>query len=510
MTALFATRDPGPPKIALWDFQHVARDALREGYAAGYRCQLLVMPTGAGKTTLFAWITRETARRGKRVLVVVHRAELLNQASRRLEAMGVPHGLIAPGISWRPERVQVASKDTLIQRMKKAGAPVWAWLAGLDLAIFDEAHHCTPTNGWGHILAFLGLAPGAERPAHLEGRIVRGLGVTATPERLDGQGLGVACGGPFERLVLGPSPSELVTRGFLARPILWQPEVRTAPADRMRGGDFDPGQLAERLNGRVIGNAVEHYRRHVQGAPAIVFCPTLAKAEDVAEQFRLAGVPAAMVEGDRKRCPPAERSARIRDLERGELKVLTNVMLFSEGTDIPHIAAVFLLRETASLALYLQMVGRGGRIAPGKSSYHIFDHVNLRERFGLPDEDRPWTLDAQRRKARAKGEPDKPPERREQRCDRCRAWHRPAPSCPQCGYRYPMQATLEYLDGELRPAETEQEQYERYARGGLLPARSLDQWLVEAKRRGYKPGWARHRFEWQQKKIAAQSAGGGA
>jgi superfamily II DNA or RNA helicase len=490
--------------IQLWDFQEAAREDLRSAYAAGYLAPLLVLPTGAGKTTLFCDMALRASGKGKRVLILVHRCELLMQASRRLEAMGVAHGLIAPGISWRPDRVQVASKETLLRRMKKAGDPARAWLLGLDLLVIDEAHHCTPANGWGRLLGFLGLLPGEETAPMAEGHRVRCLGVTATPERLDGQGLGQACGGPFDHMVVGPSTAELVMRGYLARPVVLTADVEALTEGvEVRGGDYVAGQVAERLTRAVVGDAVAEYRKHVRGGPALVFCPTVAKAEEVAETFRAAGIRAASVDGA---LAHGEREARIRDLGAGVLQVLTNCMIVSEGTDIPIVEAVIMLRPTQSQALYMQMCGRGMRMYPGKSRALIIDHVGNRYRHGLPDEDREWTLDAARRKVRKKGEKERV--RHEWQCERCGAWHRPVPVCPSCGFRYPVSDSMRFVDGELRAAETEAEQYARYAAaGGGLRVRSLDQWVAEARQRGYRDGWARHRFEWQEKKLAQLQGG---
>jgi superfamily II DNA or RNA helicase len=486
-------------RIQLWDFQEDARERLRAAYAVGYRAPLLVLPTGAGKTTLFCDMALRAAAKGKRVLILVHRCELLMQASRRLEAMGVTHGLIAPGVSWRADPVQVASKDTLLRRIKKVGDPARAWLLGLDLLVIDEAHHCTPANGWGRLLEFLGLLPG-DGAQVADGHRVRCLGVTATPERLDGQGLGQACGGPFDHLVVGPSTAELVVRGYLARPVVLTADVEALTEGvESRGGDYVAGQVAERLTRAVVGDAVAEYRKHVRGGPALVFCPTVAKAEEVAETFRSAGVRAASVDGA---LAHGEREARIRDLGAGALQVLTNCMIVSEGTDIPIVEAVIMLRPTQSPALYMQMCGRGMRMFPGKTRALIIDHVGNRYRHGLPDEDREWTLDAPRRKVRKKADAT-PRARHEWQCERCRAWHRPVPVCPVCGYRYPTMDAMRVVDGELREAESEAEQYARYAEaGGGLRVKTLDQWRGEARQRGYKDGWARHRFEWQEKKLA--------
>ncbi|MGB5831581.1 MAG: DEAD/DEAH box helicase, partial [Thiohalocapsa sp.] len=422
--------------ITLRDYQQDAIGAVRTQYAQGAVAPLLVAPTGSGKTWMFVYIAQSAAARGRRALILVHRGELLMQTSRTLESLRVRHGLVAPGQSWTEAMVQVASVQTLVRRLgrlgeqSRSGAP---WVP--DLIVVDEAHHATPKSGWGKVLRHW---PDA-----------RVLGVTATPERLDGQGLGAEVGGFFDALVLGPTVRELVARGFLSQPVVFAPSVVDVEGVKTKGGDFDRAGAAQRVDRPTItGDAEVHYRKHLNGAPALAFCTTVAHAEHVAEGFRLAGWRAASLDG---KLPERERRQRIADLANGELQLLASCEIVSEGTDIPVVAGAVLLRHTQSLGLYLQQVGRTLRPFPGKERAVILDHVGNVYRHGLPDEDRDWALDQEKRSKRKKKR--KEVGERRVKCLRCNAMHLPGPACPNCGFAYPEQRLIAFREGELQEVD---------------------------------------------------------
>jgi superfamily II DNA or RNA helicase len=449
-------------EIALRDYQSNIIGRVRDAYRTGARAVLLAAPTGSGKTVIFSHVAAGAAAKDGRVLILAHRQELIRQTSNMLAAFGLQHGLIAPGQPTTTHVVQVASVQTLVRR-----------LARLDwrptLIVVDEAHHATRTTGHGRVLE------------HFAGAHI--LGVTATPARLDGKGLGVVAGGFFERLVLGPTVAELIADGFLSRPVVFAPPgVPDLSGLRMRGGDFARDALAAVVDvPKIIGNAVDHYRRHAGGVPAIAFCASVRHAEHVAEAFRAEGFNAASIDGG---MADKERAERISDLGAGSLHVLTSCDLVSEGTDIPIVGAAILLRPTQSLALYLQQVGRVLRPYPGKERAVILDHVGNCYRHGLPDDDREWSLKGRRRRAS-----DAAPQDATKHCNACHTVHRPAPACPSCGFVYPVQlrvvAEVAGELGEVDPAAV------RAARDAeQRRARTLDELRQLGAARGYRPGWA--------------------
>lgn len=406
--------------LTLRDYQTRAIHDLRIAYRQGARSPLLVLPTGGGKTIVFSAITQGAVDRGRRVLILVHRRELIRQASAKLTAAGVPHGIIAAGFPASDQLVQIASVQTLVRRL---GGMAWA----PDLIVIDEAHHAV-AGTWASVLSHW---PEAFR-----------LGVTATPVRRDGRGLGEM----FDRLVLGPTVDGLTAENFLTPARIYAPAPAAQLAKlRIRSGDYAPEDAAAALDRpTVTGDAIQHFQRLGPGRSAIAFCCTTAHAEHVAEQFRSCGISSQVVLGT---TPIEERERLIDDLGSGALRVLVAVDVISEGTDVPSVGAAILLRPTQSEGLYLQQVGRVLRPAPGKTDALILDHVGNVHRHGFPDDHREWTLDDARRRGRAGG----PPAPSVRTCEVCFAAFKPQPVCPVCGADCaPPKAKLSWAPGELQ------------------------------------------------------------
>lgn len=455
--------------IELRDYQQQMVAALRASFARGLRRVVLYLPTGGGKTFTFSWVAQSAAARGSRVLVLVHRQELLMQSSRSLDALGVPHGLIAARYAMNPaERVQVASVQTLVRRLGTLG-----WEP--DLIIVDECHHAV-AGSWRKVL-----------DRYSDARV---LGVTATPCRADGRGLADV----FEDMVVGPSVRWLMANGHLTQARVYAPpQVADLSGVRRQGGDYQRGELGLRMDNRIItGDAVEHYRRICGGLPAIAFCVSVAHAEHVAEQFRAAGFRAESLDGS---MDDALRRDRIAALGDGRLQVLTSCDIVSEGTDIPIVSAAILLRPTMSTGLYLQQVGRVLRPAPGKDYAYVLDHVGNVLRHGLPEEDREWSLDG----TSARRGQQAPPVRQ---CPKCFTAHSPRPVCPTCGHVYqtdPAERVPEAAGGELieldavRRRLLEQERKRARARE-QASATTLEALIALGKQRGYRNpvAWAEH------------------
>lgn len=449
--------------IELRTYQSEIAAALRQAYGQGYRAPLLVAPTGSGKTVLFSYIASQAASKGNGTLILVHRQELLSQTSATLTRFEVEHGLIAPGAEETGNLVQVASVQTLVRRLGRLD-----WQP--SLIVVDEAHHTTADAGHGKVLA------------HYDG--ARVLGVTATPERLDGKGLGVRAGGFFDVLVEGPAVAELVAQGYLSRPVVYAPKTQLDLSGiRTLGGDYEKGALAAAMDRPAIhGDAVKHYRQYCDGAPSIAFCVSVAHAEHVAEAFRQAGYQAASIDGT---LDDKTRRQRIADLGAGKLHVLTSCEIISEGTDIPVVGGALLLRPTQSLALALQQIGRALRPYSGKERAVIIDAVGNVLRHGHPLAERPWSLDAKPRRQR-KDEDSQP---RVKVCPACECAHPPAPHCPHCGHRYPGQARrIEQVDGDL--VEVKPEDRRLRAKREQARCRTLEELQELGRSRGYREGWA--------------------
>ena len=400
------------------------------------------MATGGGKTFCFAFIARQMAMKGKRVLILVHRSELVDQASRSLSDIGVDHGLVASNRT--PDRshfVQVASVQTLVKRFGCIDKP--------DLIISDEAHHAV-AGMWKKI-----------REAYEKSFW---LGVTATPERLDGKGLGDV----FDDMIKGPQAGELIELGWLSQPLYYLiPNDCDFSQVNKSGGDYNKTQLAAAMgNSSIYGCAVAHYSKICPYVPAVAFCVNRKHAEEITEKFKVAGFRWATLDGT---LDPTTRRRMVAELSDGRLHGISTVEVVNEGFDLPVVTVAILLRKTESLALHLQQIGRVLRpvykdgmpknsieqrmlaMATGPKPFAIIlDHVgNLKH--GRAEDNREWTLEGA--KARKKKESEKKGELVQLRqCPNCYAVHTPQPECPSCKHVYkPRGREIRVVDGELVP-----------------------------------------------------------
>ena len=447
--------------MALRSYQELAITQLR-GALAHHSKALLVMPTGSGKTVVFSEICRLANIKGSSVLILVHRRELVKQASDKLSKAGVEHGIIAAGFKPSAHSVQVASVQTLARRLRTVSIDP-------ALVIIDEAHHCV-AGVWSRVIGH-----------YTDAKII---GVTATPSRLDGRGLG----SHFSTLISGPSVERLTKLGFLSQHRVFAPPVIADLKNvKTRAGDYANDQLSEAMDRPTItGDAIGHYRRLADGLPAIAFCCSIAHATSVCASFNAAGYRAKLVTGN---MPMEERDEAISGLADGRTQVLCSVDVVSEGTDVPAVSAAILLRPTQSEALYLQQVGRILRPQPGKIAI-VLDHVGSTLKHGFIDDVRPWSLDSKPKRQRK----DEPAVAVRQ-CPKCFAAFKPQPFCPCCGHEFKTKPKRELTqrEGELKEMRR-QDALDRIEkkeqRKEIGRARTLPELLALAKKKGYKPGWA--------------------
>ena len=449
---------------------------IRSAYQHGFRAPLYVLPTGGGKTVTFSHIAAESSAKGKRSLILVHRIELIRQTAKKLRETDVRVGLVNPMFSPDPSApVQVASVQTMVKRLHL--------FKHFDLIITDEAHHIV-SNTYRQII---NAYPDAFQ-----------LGVTATPIRSDGKGLGVDAGGVFDTIILGPTVPELIAEGYLVRPVIYAPRERLDFSDvKVRLGDYDKAELARRVDKpKITGDAVHHYRELCDGEPAVAFCISIEHARHVAAEFVAAGYRAEAVDGG---MDDVDRSRILAGLATGEVQVVTSCDLISEGTDIPAISCAILLRPTQSLGLYLQQVGRALRPSPGKDRAVILDHVGNVLSHGLPDEVRAWSLDGEIKAKR--GKKDKLPPIRVHQCENCFAVYEAVKMlCPECGFaRVAKGRDIKIEDGQLvELTDLDKMRLQRAKRVEVGRAETLEDLKKIAESRGYKPGWAEHVYKSRQ------------
>lgn len=442
--------------MQLREYQKQGVTDLREAFKK-YKSVCYTLPTGGGKTAIFSYITSRISESNKSVYILVHRQELLLQASRKLAEYNLPHGRISPSFSMTKDKVQVCSVQTLVNRLKFYPEP--------DLLIIDECHHAV-SSSYKKILDYY---PNCKV-----------LGVTATPERMDGRGLGEI----FETLVIGPSIQELTDFNFLSPSKVFAPQRIDFSSVKITQGDFSKSEISSILDTPTItGNAIQQYLKYAPGKSAIVFCCSIKHANDVANEFNLNGISAKCIDGSLDRLT---RKSIIEGFGNRDFKILTSCDIVSEGTDIPSVEVAILLRPTLSLGLYLQQVGRCLRVYPGKQFAIILDHVGNVFRHGLPDENRNWDINSVKRSKKNKQQLILI-----RQCKVCYTVYKPTLRlCPNCSTIAEVEErTPESVEGDLEEIKQSEKLEKRKA---IAQAKTLQQLQEVAKKFGYKPGWAYH------------------
>jgi superfamily II DNA or RNA helicase len=343
--------------------------AVQDLHAAIDRRPILQLPTGGGKTRIAAELIR---RHGRPALFVAHRREIILQSARALEAAGLVCGVVMSGTDPTPGApVQVASIQTLARR---------EWPAA-DLCVIDECHHA---------------APGSQYEA-LFSSYPRLVGLTATPFRLDGTGLGAV---GFREIVVGATAVELCAERYLVEPEIYAPVTPDLQDIEKVGGDFHLGQLSRRMSmDEIVGGVVEQWMKHAQGRRTVLFAVSIAHSVELCARFEAAGVKAEHVDAG---TPKPERDAVLRRLARGETTVLCNVGILSEGWDLPSLEVAILARPTLSECLHRQQIGRIMRACPEKTGAIVLDHAGNTLRHGRVTDE----IEADLEGLREKGDPD--------------------------------------------------------------------------------------------------------
>lgn len=428
-------------------YQAAAITRLRATIATGVRSAVLVAPTGAGKTLIIRDISVSAVARGRSVIVIAPRRELVRQASQELDAVGLDHGILQSD-HWRRRPglpVQVATLDTLRRRQVPEPA----------ITIIDEAH--------------LNLTACLDLRKRWPTTIM--IGFTATPCRTDGRGLGEL----YQSLIEVATPHELIEAGYLCGYRAFAPPAPDLSGVATRGGDYAPGQLASAVDRpHLTGDAVATWRRLAHDRPTLVFATGIKHSRHLAEAF--GGV---HLDGTSR-----DQSEVLTRMRSGELQIVTCADLLLYGVNVEIVSCVVVCRPTKSMALHRQMCGRGLRIAPGKSDLLILDHAGNVHRNGLPDSPIAWSLE---------GVPKRTGEPPLTTCHECFAVYSAAlATCPACGAQRPTvpRSSIAVRDGQL-------EEVTSYGARATPEQRSatIARWRATAAARGYKPGWVAYRYK---------------
>jgi ATP-dependent helicase IRC3 len=350
------------PAIEPRPYQREAVEAVLRAYERGLQRVLVSLPTGTGKTIVFALVAKE---RGGRTLILVHRDELVRQAVEKLSLVWpeASVGIVKAELDQHDAHVVVASVQTLA-RPRRLERVTWDF----STVIVDEAHHA--------------VAPSYERILEAVGAFQPGgplvLGVTATPERADKKALGKV----FQEIVYRKTIEEMVLAGYLCdvRALRVQLAVSLDKV-KVKGGDYDEKQLSKALLDAGAPRAIaEACLAFAADRKTVVFVPSVRLAFKTAEQLRARGIAAAAVHGG---TPVEERRGILEKLRNGTIRAVANCMVLTEGFDEPSVDGLVIARPTLSRPLYIQMVGRGLRIWPGKEDCLILDVVGVTERHDL-------------------------------------------------------------------------------------------------------------------------------
>lgn len=437
--------------MPLRPYQVDLENRVRQAYREGCRSPCIVLPCGGGKSVIIADIAKQTTAKGNRVLFLVHRRELCDQIRSTFTWWGVNMRLC-----------DIMMVQTAARRLSKLPRP--------QLIITDENHHCL-ANTYRKIYEYF---PECRR-----------VGVTATPVRLNGDGLGDV----NDRLIIGVSAKWLIENHCLAPYDYYAPSLVDLSEVKMNRGEFETSSVEKlMLKKTVFGNVIEYYKKLAGGRQAICYCTSIRHSIETAAAFRAAGIEAEHIDGS---TPRAERDEIVRKFKEGALDILCNVDLISEGFDVPDCECAILLRPTQSLTLYIQQAMRCMRYRPDKRAV-IIDHVGNYARHGLPDDDREWTLAKKDRSK--KGEKSLPAENAVTQCPECfLTFHTRDESgevvklCPYCGAELPVKERK-----EIKQEEAVLEKIEGFRIDYSDPdsCKSYKELLLYAKKHGYKPGWA--------------------
>lgn len=425
---------------------------LSQSWRAGHKAPCIVLPCGGGKSVIVAEIAKRTTENGGNVLFLVHRKELCDQIRNTFRWWGVEMDLC-----------NVMMVQTASRRVQKLTYPT--------LIIIDENHHSKAATYRKIYDAF----PAAYR-----------VGVTATPIRLDGSGLGDV----NDDLIVGVTAKWLIQNNCLAPYDYYAPKILDTADLHTKRGEYDMAEAEQMMmsNKYIFGDVIAHYQTYAKGKKAVCYCVSIRYSQMMAKMFCDVGIPAQHLDA---KTPKKERDAIIADFRSGKIQILCNVDLISEGFDVPDCGCAILLRPTQSLTLYIQQSMRCMRYQPDKRAV-ILDHVGNVKRFGMPDADREWSLDG--RKKDDKGF----------QIETCTYCYYSFPKydkngkvvkkCPNCGE--PLRAEEERPLAEPKGQEVHTEiKLEKVTDVPVIPAmpsqcKTFADLATYGKAKGYKPGWA--------------------
>lgn len=411
----------------------------------GNRKIMVQSPPRSGKTVVMAYIAKNATDKNKKVLFFSHRKEINEQVVETFKRGGV-----------NLDNVTIGTVGSLVKKLDK--------LPKFDVILVDEAHHIKAKQ-YQSILTYF--------------KDATQLFFTGTPIRLDGAGFHDLA----EDLVKGKSVKWLQENGNIAPFKYYAPSLIDTTNLKKRGGEFTKKSVDDTMKRVIYGDVIRHYEKLAKGKQAIVYTHSVEASESISNTFNEHGYRSIAISG---KTPPEARERAMRAFRDGELTIMVNCELFTEGIDLPNVDVCIMLRPTQSLSLYLQFAMRALNPREGKTAI-IIDHVGNVDRHGLPNDDREWSLSGvSKQKQKAKlGEPTT------RTCDECYATFWSAERiCPLCGHEN--QPTKEEIE-ILREIELEERRQAINKKVETFVTSDQCQTIAElqafAKQHGYKPGW---------------------
>ena len=421
------------------------------------------LPPRTGKTVVMAEIARRTTANNNRVMFLIHRKEVLDQAIKTFNEQGVNPDLLTAGMV-----------QTLTRRVDKLAVP--------NVILVDEAHHA--------------LAKSYQRILNKFPQAIVLL-FTATPHRTGRQQLDQIA----DDIIVGQSIHELTDKGFLAPFRYFQPpnDFNRNLLKRSSTGDFTNESMQEAMSTKIFGHIVKQYKRIASGMQAVVYTYSVDSAIKIANEFNSEGISAIEVDGTTSK---EKRALVVRKFREQEIKILVNVNLFTEGVDLPNVDCVIMARPTASLALYLQFSMRCLNPRPGKTAI-IIDHANNFKTFGYPDDDRDWKKAIKSGKQKSKSLL-KDPGLSIVTCDYCfavvKANEVKDGKCPICGKPIKVHKAKPVSDVDLVEATKERQRLikeivkndllKKVANKSVSELHTMKELQAYGKLHGYKKGWS--------------------
>jgi len=444
--------------IELRDYQKKLVERINDSFRRGIKRSVAVSPTGSGKTIIFSYIASMFDKHDKKVLLITHRRELLIQSGGAFEKFDINSGYITAGnMTIPPQNVVVAMVETINRRL--ADKSHWRdFIKSFYLIIIDE----------GHIGSFDKLFKHFDEEQKV-------LGFTATAYRRKPQR---PLKDYYNNIIIGPTVKELIQKGYLTPSMVFGRKLDMKDIG-VRAGEYKAEDQHEAFKVQgMYGAAIEHYRKLLPGKKTLAFTPSVESSKMLVEFLNASDIPAAHVDGE---TPKGERKRIFELFHEGEINVLSNVDIATTGFDEPGVEGIILLLATRSLVKYLQILGRGSRIFPGKDYFTVLDFGSNTQRHGFYEDDREWSLELNTTDFRKEPNTTKI-------CPNCNAIIPIfSKKCPHCGHIFTGEEIRPIIVEEMKIELAPLKSYEELL--AMVDGKSFYELDVIAELKGWKKGW---------------------